>query len=82
MGNKRNRRYRQAQSPSYESELTASEVGTSQGNETIIETLSNFENDSSVRKGEPALASGSQNEEEIQVRTQRITEKTIKKYRT
>ena len=77
-GNKRNKRSRQAQSPSLGRELSASEVGTSQGNETIIETLSNFENVSSVREEGPALASGSQNEDEIQVRTQRMTEKTNK----
>ena len=56
MGNKRNRRSRQAQSHSLERELSTSEVGTSQGNETIIETLSNFENVSSVREGETAFA--------------------------
>ena len=50
MGNKRNRISRQAQSPQLEGDLNASEVGTSQGNETSIETLRNFENISSVRK--------------------------------
>ena len=44
MGNKRNRRSRQAQSTSLEKELSASEVGTSKGNETIMKTLSSFEN--------------------------------------
>ena len=78
MGNKRNRRSRHAQSPSVERDLSASEVETSQGNETTIETLSNFKNVGSVRKGETVLASGSQNEDEIQVWTQRITEKTNK----
>ena len=41
MGNKRKRRSRQVQSPSLERALSASEVevGTSQGNETIIETV-------------------------------------------
>ena len=70
----RNRRSRQAQSPSLERELSASEVGTSQGIETLIETLSNFGNGSSVREGETAFASGSQNENEIQPWTQRKNE--------
>ena len=43
MGNKRNRRSRRGQSPSLERELSTSEIETSQGNETVIETLSNFE---------------------------------------
>ena len=76
MRNKRNRRSGQAQSPSLEKELSTSEVETSLGNKTVIETLRNFENVSSVREGETAFASGSQNEDEIQVWTQRITEKT------
>ena len=78
MGNKRKRRSRQAQSPSFERELSAPEVGTSQCNETNIETFSNFGNVCSVRKGETAFASGSQNHDEIQVWTQRITGKTNK----
>ena len=56
--------------------LSTSEVETSQGNEIGIETLSNFENVSSVREGETAFASGSQNDDEIQIWTQKITEKT------
>ena len=78
MGNKRNRRSRRGQSPSLERELSASEIETSQGNETVIETLSNFENVSSVRDEEIALDSGTQNENEIQIWTQRITDKTNK----
>ena len=78
MGNKRNRRSRRGQSPSLERELSASEIETSQGNETVIETLSNFENVSSVRDEEIALDSGTQNENEMQVWTQRITDKTNK----
>ena len=62
MGNKRNRRSRRGQSPSFERELRTSEIETSQGNETVIETLSNFENVSSVRDEEIALGSGTQNE--------------------
>ena len=78
MGNKRNRRSRRGQSPSLERELSASEVETSQGNETVIEFLSNFENISSVRDEETALDSGTQNENEMQIWTQRITDKTNK----
>ena len=55
-----------------------SEVETSQGNGTTIETLSNFENVDTVREGKTTLVSGSQNEDERQVWTQRITEKTKK----
>ena len=78
MGNKRNRRSRRGQSPSPERELITSEIETSQGNETLIETLSNFENVSSVRDEEIALDSGTQNENEMQIWTQRITDKTNK----
>ena len=69
MGIKRNRRSKRAQSHSLERDLSASEVETSQGDETIIETLSNFGYVSSVREGETALVSGSQNEDEIEVCT-------------
>ena len=79
MGNERNRRSRRAQSPSLERDLSASEVGTSQDNENIIENLSNFENVNTVREGETALVRGSQNEDEIQVWTQRITDMTNRK---
>ena len=78
MGYKRNRRPRQGQSPSLERELSTSEIETSQGNETVIETLSNFENVSSVRDEEIALDSGTQNENEMQIWTQRISDKTNK----
>ena len=73
MGNKRNRRSRRGQSPSLERELSTSEIETSQGSGTVIETLSNFENVSSVRDEEIALDSGTQNENETQIWTQRIT---------
>ena len=53
-GNKRNKRSRRGQSPSLERELSTSEIETSQGNETVIETLCNFENVSSVRNEEIA----------------------------
>ena len=78
MGNKRNRRSRRGQSPSLERELSTSEIETSQGNETVIEILSNFENVSSVRDEEIALDSGTQNENEMQIWTQRISDKTNK----
>ena len=78
MGNKRNRRSRRGQSPSLERELSTCEIETSQGNETVIETLSNFENVSSVRDEEMALDSGTQNENEMQIWTQRISHKTNK----
>ena len=78
MGNKRSRRSRRGQSPSLERELSASEIETSQGNETVIETLSNFENVSSVRDEKTALESGTQNENEMQIWTQRLTDKTNK----
>ena len=41
MGNRRSMR---GQSPSVEREMSASEAEASQGNETVIETLSNFGN--------------------------------------
>ena len=78
MGNKRNRRSRRGQSPSLERELSTSEIETSKDNETVIETLSNFENVSSVRDEEIALDSGTQNENEMQIWTQRISDKTNK----
>ena len=58
--------------------MSTSEKETSQGNETVIETLSNFENVSSVREEEIALDSGTQNENEMQIWTQRISDKTNK----
>ena len=76
--NKRNRRPKQSQSPSLERDLSASEVETSEGNEKTIDSLSNFENVRSVSEGETALVGGSQNEDEMQEWTQKITEKTIK----
>ena len=61
-----------------ERELSTSEIETSQGNEIVIETLSNFENVSSIRDEEIALDSGTQNENEMQIWTQRISDKTNK----
>ena len=43
MGNKRNRRSRRGQSPSLERDLSASEAEALQSNETMIESLSNFD---------------------------------------
>ena len=78
MGNKRNRRSRRIQSPSLERQLSASEIETSQGNEINIETLSNFETVSSVRDEETTLVSGSRNENEMQVWTQKVSDKISK----
>ena len=80
MGNKRNRRSRRGQSPSLEREreLSTSEIETSQGNETVIETLGNFENIISVRDEEIALDSGTQNENEMKFWTQGMSDKTNK----
>ena len=78
MGNKRNRRSRRGQSPSLERELSTFENETSQGNETVFETLSNFENVSSVRDEEIALDSGTQNENEMQIWTQIMSDKENK----
>ena len=58
--------------------MSTSAIETSQGNETVIETLSNFENVSSVRDEEIALDSGTKNENEMQFRTQRKSDKTNK----
>ena len=58
--------------------MSASEIETSQGKETVIETLSNFENVGSVRNEEIVLDSGTQNENEMQIWTQRASDKTNK----
>ena len=58
--------------------MSTSEIATSQGNETVIETLSNFENVSSVRDDGTVLDSETQNENERQIWTQRISDKTNK----
>ena len=69
MGNKRDRRSRRAQSPSYERQTNASTAEVSQGNEYEIETLSSFESVRSARNREAVLNDGSKNENEMQVRT-------------
>ena len=58
--------------------MSTSEIETSQGNETVIETLSNFGNVSSFRNDGAVLVSGTQNENEMQIWTQRISDKTNK----
>ena len=78
MGNKRNSRSRRGQSPSLERDLSASEAEASQGNEAIIETLSNFDNVSSVRDRDAVLIDPTQNEKEMQVWTRRVTDNTNK----
>ena len=77
LGNKRTRRSRRGQLPSLDRELSTSEIETSQGIETVIETLSNFENVSLVRDDGAVLDSGTQNENEMQIWTQRISDKAI-----
>ena len=78
MGNKRNRRSRRGQSPSVERVLSTSEIETSQGNETVIETLGTFENVSSIRDEEITIDSVTQNGKEMQIWTQTISDKTNK----
>ena len=56
--------------------MSTSEIETSQGNETVIETLSKIENVSSVRDNEAVLDSRTLNEKEMQIWTQRISDKT------
>ena len=58
--------------------MNTSEIETSQCNETVNETLSNLINVSSVRDEEAVLDSGTQNENEMQNGTQRISDKTNK----
>ena len=72
MGNKRNRRSTPGQLPSLE--RFRSEA--SQGNETMIETLSNFYNVSSVKDRKAVLIDTSQNENDMQVWTQRVIDNT------
>ena len=62
MGNKRSKRTRQGESPSLERDLSASEAGASQGNEAMIETLSNFDILSSVTDRGAVLINPTQNE--------------------
>ena len=67
MGNNRNRRRsKREQLPSLGRETSASEAEASKGIETIIETLSEFDNVCAVRGREPVLIDSTQNENEIQ----------------
>ena len=67
------------QSPSLEREISASEAKASQGNETVIETLSNFGNVSSVRGSETILVDATESENKMQVWTQRMADNTNRK---
>ena len=58
--------------------MSASQAEASHGNETMIETLSNFDNVSSVRDREAVLIDPTQNENEMQEWTQRVTDNTNK----
>ena len=58
----------------WEREISASEAVASQGNVTMTERLSTFDNVSSVRDGEAVLTDSTQNENEMQVWTQRVTQ--------
>ena len=62
-----------------EREMSASEAKASQSNETMIETLINFDNVSSVRIREAVLFDTTQNVTEMQVWTQRVTNIQTKK---
>ena len=79
MGNNRNRRSRRGQWPSFEREISDSEAEASRSIETMTETLSNFDNVSSVRNREAVLIDTTQNENEMQVWTQRVTDNKEKK---
>ena len=52
------------------------EAEASQGNETMIETLSVFDNVKSVRNRETGLIDPTQNENEMHMWTQRVTDNT------
>ena len=59
--------------------MSASEAKASQGNETMIETLSSYDNVSSLRDREAALVDPAQNENEMQIWTQIVTDNTNNK---
>ena len=56
--------------------MSASEAEASQGKETMIESLSNLDNVSSVTDREAVLNDPTQNENEMQVWTQGVTDNT------
>ena len=59
-----------------ERNLSASEAEASQGNETMMKTFSNVDNFSSVRDMEAVVIDPTQNGNEMQMSTQRVTDKT------
>ena len=65
--------------PSIAKNLSASEPKASQGNETMIETLSSYDNVSSLRDREAVLVDPTQNEYEMQIWTQIVTDNTNNK---
>ena len=75
MGNKRNRNL-DVDNHHHFREIRAPEAEASQGIETLIETLGNFDYVSSVRSREAALIDTTQKENEMQVWTQRVTDNT------
>ena len=75
MGNKRNRNLDVGNHHHFR-EIRAPEAEASQGIETLIETLGNFDYVSSVRSREAALIDTTQKENEMQVWTQRVTDNT------
>ena len=62
--------------PSFEREISASEAEVSQSNETMIETVSKFDNVSSVRCRETVCFDATQNDNEMQMWTQKMEIKT------
>ena len=78
MGNRRNRRCRRGQSPSLVRDLRDSEAEVLQSNKILIETLSNFDDVSSVRGIEAVSIDATRNENEMQVLTQKMADKTNK----
>ena len=80
MGNERNKRSRRAQSPLLKRAPSGSEAEASQGEETMIETFSNFENVSSVKNREAVLIDPTQNDNEMQVWRQRVNTTQMRKW--
>ena len=62
--------------PSLERHISSSEAKASQVNETVIESLSNFEKISLVGCEEAALHDGTQKRNEMQVWDRRMSDKT------
>ena len=74
MGNKTSRKSKREQIE----QKSAVEADASQGNETMDDSLSYFDNFSSVRDGIACLLVATQTENEMQVRTQTMADKTNK----